>query len=89
MKMHSERRSSPRPVYVMKFNLTAVDNYYARGGLNMLLMPVYGLSMLTNAVVFNSIQFWVGKNPLDGKQHIFDTKTKVIWDLNKNLDKSL
>ena len=28
---------------VMQFNLEVVDNRYARGGVNMLLAPVYGL----------------------------------------------
>lgn len=31
--------------YLMKFNVKAVDNRYARGGLNMLLAPAYGLTI--------------------------------------------
>ena len=27
--------------------------------------PVYGLAMLGDAVVFNSMEFWTGKNPVD------------------------
>lgn len=50
---------------VMTFNLEAVDNRYARGGLNMLLAPVYALSVAADTIVFNSVEFWVGKNPLD------------------------
>jgi hypothetical protein len=75
--------------YVMKFNLEAVDNRYARGGLNILLAPVYGLSIMADALVFNSIQFWAGKNPLDGKPHIFDKKVKTMMNINDSLDPSL
>ncbi|MCK5819734.1 MAG: DUF3332 family protein [Psychromonas sp.] len=74
---------------VMKFNLKAVDNRYARGGLNMLLAPVYALSLAADALVFNSIQFWAGKNPIDGKPHIFDTKVKTMLKVNDHMGKSL
>ncbi len=50
--------------YVMGFNLKAVDNRYARGGLNMLLAPVYGVAIAADYIVFNSLEFWTGKNPL-------------------------
>jgi flagellar hook assembly protein FlgD len=29
------------------------------------LIPVYGFAMLVDAIVFNSIEFWTGKNPVD------------------------
>jgi hypothetical protein len=76
-------------VKLMQFNLEAVDNRYARGGLNILMAPVYAITVALDYVVFNSIGFWSGKNPLNGKPHIFDTKTDVMWDLNKDLDPSL
>lgn len=75
--------------YVMKFNLVAVDNRYARGGLNMLLAPVYSLSVMSDLIVFNSLEFWTGKNPINGQPHIFDSKVKTILDINNNLDPSL
>ena len=75
--------------YVMKFNLEAVDNRYARGGLNILLAPVYALSVGADTIVFNSIEFWAGKNPINGKPHIFDTKTKTMLNINQDLDPSL
>lgn len=74
---------------VMQFNLEVVDNRYARGGVNMLLAPVYALTVAVDALVFNSIEFWAGKNPLNGKPHIFDTKTKTMMEINKDLDPSL
>ncbi|HHF2958067.1 DUF3332 domain-containing protein [Vibrio diabolicus] len=75
--------------YVMGFNLKAVDNRYARGGLNMLLAPVYGVAIAADYIVFNSLEFWTGKNPLNGKPHIFDTKMETYIDVNHQLDKSL
>lgn len=75
--------------YVMGFNLKAVDNRYARGGLNMLLAPVYGVAVAADYIVFNSLEFWTGKNPLNGKPHIFDTKMDTYIDVNSQLDDSL
>lgn len=74
---------------VMQFNLEAVDNRYARGGLNLLLSPVYALTVGVDAIVFNSVEFWAGKNPINGKPHIFDTKTKTMMNINQDLDPSL
>ena len=75
--------------YVMGFNLKAVDNRYARGGLNMLMAPVYGVAIAADYIVFNSLEFWTGKNPLNGKPHIFDKKMDTYIDVNHQLDKSL
>lgn len=74
---------------LMKFNVEAVDNRYARGGLNMLLAPVYGITVAADYLIFNSLEFWTGKNPLNGKPHIFDTKTETMIDINDDLDDSL
>ena len=73
----------------MEFNLKAVDNRYARGGLNMLLTPVYGLTVAADYVIFNSLEFWTGKNPINGKPHIFDTKVETYIEVNDQLDPSL
>jgi len=75
--------------YLMKFNVKAVDNRYARGGLNILLSPAYGLTVAADYLVFNSLEFWTGSNPLTGAPHIFDTKTDTYLDINDQLDKSL
>jgi predicted small secreted protein len=75
--------------YLMKFNLKAVDNRYARGGLNLLLAPAYGLTVAADYLVFNSLEFWTGSNPLTGAPHIFDTKVDTYIDINHQLDPSL
>tara|TARA_B110000881_G_scaffold149365_1_gene132402 strand:+ start:172 stop:720 length:549 start_codon:yes stop_codon:yes gene_type:complete len=74
---------------VMKFNIEVVDNRYARAGVNLLLAPVYGITMAADYIVFNSIEFWAGKNPLNGKPHMFDSKVKTMYEINKDLDPSL
>jgi len=73
---------------LMGFNVKAVDNRYARGGLNILLSPVYGITIAADYLVFNSLEFWTGKNPLNDKPHIFDTKVDTMLDINKELDES-
>lgn len=75
--------------YLMKFNLKAVDNRYARGGLNILLAPAYGLTVAADYLVFNSLEFWTGSNPLTGTPHIFDSKVDTMLDINDQLDPSL
>ena len=42
---------------VMQFNLEVVDNRYARGGVNMLLAPVYGLSFAVEVAILSSHLF--------------------------------
>lgn len=74
---------------VMQFNVEAVDNRYARGGVNLLLAPVYAITVAVDYVLFNSIEFWAGKNPLNGKPHIFDSKVKTMIEINDELDPSL
>lgn len=74
---------------VMQFNVEVVDNRYARGGVNMLLAPVYAITVAVDYVLFNSIEFWAGKNPINDKPHIFDSKVKTMLEINDDLDPSL
>ncbi|MGL6261083.1 DUF3332 domain-containing protein [Vibrio sp. WXL210] len=74
---------------VMELNVKAVDNRYARGGLNMLLAPVYGVALAADYIVVNSLEFWTGKNPINGSPHIFDTKTDTYIEVNDQIDPSL
>lgn len=43
-----------------------VDGKWAQEGvfLVMVIVPVYGICMLGDALIFNSIQFWGGENPI-------------------------
>ena len=33
--------------------------------LGCVILPVYGLAMLGDALIFNSVEFWTGDNPMD------------------------
>lgn len=74
---------------LMEVNLKAVDNRYARGGLNILMSPAYGLTIAADYIVFNSVEFWTGKNPLNGKPHIFDSDVDTYLEINHKLDPTL
>ncbi|MBW5418605.1 DUF3332 family protein [Vibrio cholerae] len=75
---------------VNKFNLEVVDNRYAREGLFLLLSPVYGLTSTADLFIFNSIEFWTGKNPISGKSPaVVDIPAKAIIKVNDQLDRSL
>jgi hypothetical protein len=49
------------------WNGTVTGNKWAQEGLFLVLniIPVYGLWMLGDAIIFNSIEFWGGTNPMD------------------------
>ncbi|MFA0439073.1 hypothetical protein BCU70_04050 [Vibrio sp. 10N.286.49.C2] len=74
---------------LMGFNVKVVDNRYARAGVNFLLSPVYGFTLVADLFVVNSIEFWSGHNPINGKPHIFDTKTETYLEVNDKVDSSL
>ncbi|MBD1568384.1 MULTISPECIES: DUF3332 family protein [Aliivibrio] len=74
---------------LMKFNVQVVDNRYARAGVNFLLSPVYALTLAGDYIVFNSLEFWTGKNVLSGSPHIFDSKVDTMMNINDDLDDSL
>ncbi len=39
------------------------------------LIPIYGISTFADALVFNSIEFWTGKNPVEAKT---ETNTRMV-----------
>ncbi|AJR05264.1 DUF3332 domain-containing protein [Photobacterium gaetbulicola] len=74
---------------LMEYNVKAVDNRYARGGLNIAMSPLYAVTVSADYLVLNSLEFWTGENPVSGQAHIFDTKTDTWLDINNNIDESL
>ena len=44
-------------------------------------LPVYGIATLADAVIFNSIEFWTGKNPLASLPRTGETKRIVRGDV--------
>lgn len=75
---------------VTKANLSAVDNRYGRAGLFVLLSPVYGIAATADLFIFNTVEFWTGKNPITGKSPaVADTPVNAIFKVNSQLDSSL
>ena len=70
------------------FNLKAVDNRYGRAGTYLLLSPVYAITAAADLIVFNSIEFWTGKNPITGKSPaLVDTPVDTWMKVNDQLPK--
>lgn len=56
----------------------------------MLLSPVYGLAATADLFVFNTIEFWSGKNPITGKSPaVVDMKANPVIKVNQHLDPAL
>ncbi|MGY3884085.1 DUF3332 domain-containing protein [Aeromonas aquatica] len=73
-----------------KGNLSAVDNRYGRAGVFMLLSPVYAVAATADLFVFNTIEFWSGKNPITGKAPaLVDQKADTVIKVNQHLDPAL
>ncbi len=59
---------------VLRFNLTAAEGHATREALfvGMWIIPAYLIAALVDLFVINSIEFWTGKNPLNGKGALVD-----------------
>lgn len=51
------------------------------------LVPVYGISTFADAIVFNSIEFWTGDNPVDVAKDIKTDKGEAKLSYNNQNDK--
>ncbi|CAH0534752.1 hypothetical protein VST7929_02708 [Vibrio stylophorae] len=75
---------------VTKANLSVVDNRYARAGLFMLLSPVYSAAATVDLFLFNTIEFWTGKNIITGKSPaVVDQPVGAIFKVNSKVDSDL
>lgn len=75
---------------VTKFNLQVVDNRYGREGMFLLLSPVYAIASVADLFIFNTVEFWTGKNPISGKSPaVVDTPANAIFKVNDSLDSSM
>lgn len=59
---------------VREFNLEVVENRYGREGvfLGLQIIWVYRICTVLDLFVFNSIEFWSGSNPINGKNALAD-----------------
>lgn len=58
----------------LKFNLSTAEGRWGREGLfvGMMIIPVYPIFKLLDLLLFNSIEFWTGSNPLNGRSALVD-----------------
>jgi hypothetical protein len=68
---------------VLEFNLSAAENRWAREGLflGMWVIPVYPICTLVDIFALNSVEFWSGKNPVNGRRPVVDIPRSEIEKL--------
>jgi hypothetical protein len=67
----------------LRFNLSAADGRWTREGLfvGMWIVPIYPLFTLADLFVLNSIEFWGGKNPINGRGAVVDVPKSEVQRL--------
>jgi len=67
----------------LKFNLSTAEGRWGREGLfvGMFIIPVYPIFKLLDLLLFNSIEFWSGTNPLNGKSPLVDVPRSELHKL--------
>jgi hypothetical protein len=52
---------------VLDWNRSTFENEWAQEGMFLVfvIIPVYGVTIFLDAIIFNSIEFWTGDNPID------------------------
>ena len=75
---------------VKKFNLEVTEHRWGREGtfLALHILWVYRVCTLLDLLVFNSIEFWTGENPINGKSPLVDIPMETVnkmgmHDVNK------
>ncbi|WP_067517215.1 DUF3332 family protein [Endozoicomonas ascidiicola] len=64
---------------VTDLNLKLTDNKYGRAAIYVpAWLVVYPIAGLSDVVIFNSIEFWSGENPITGKPAIIDVPYRNI-----------
>jgi hypothetical protein len=74
-----------------KVNLTVVENRYGREGifLAMNVLWVYRICTVLDLLVFNSIEFWSGKNIISGQSPLVDLPMSAVEQMGFNeIDKA-
>lgn len=67
---------------VQDWNATATNNKFVNQGISFVFwwVPVYGLSLLGDIVIFNSIEFWTGTNPISKEGAKVAGTTETVTD---------
>ncbi len=62
---------------VQDFNMDHVQNRWGREGMFILLFPVSYVTNILDLFIVNSIEFWSGTNPINGKEALVDSKVST------------
>jgi hypothetical protein len=76
---------------VVKWNLEASEDRWNREWifLGLWICLVYPISGLLDILVFNSIEFWTGENPINGKSPLVDLPMEAVKKMGfHNIDKA-
>ena len=67
---------------VQDWNATATNNKFVNQGISFIFwwVPVYGLSLLGDIIIFNSIEFWTGTNPISKEGAKVAGSTETVTD---------
>ena len=67
---------------VQDWNATATEEKFVNQGISFVFwwLPVYSLTMLGDIVIFNSVEFWTGENPITGAPAKVTQGSRVIED---------
>lgn len=59
---------------VARFNLEVTEDRWGREGwfLGLWITLIYPISMILDLLIFNSVEFWSGENPINGKSPLVD-----------------
>jgi hypothetical protein len=77
---------------VKKFNLEVVEHRWAREGvfLGLQILWVYRISAVLDLLVFNSIEFWSGENPINGKSPLAEIPLEIAEKIGfQDVEKAL
>lgn len=71
---------------VKQVNLSATENRYGREGifLGLSILWVYRVCTVLDLLVFNSIEFWSGENPINGASPLVDVPMDQVKQMGLN-----
>ena len=67
---------------VQDWNATATEEKFVNQGISFAfwILPVYGLTLLADMVILNSVEFWTGTNPVNNKRAKVTGTTERVTD---------
>ena len=76
---------------VLRFNLKATEHRWGREGwfLGLWVTLIYPISIILDLLIFNSVEFWTGENPINGRSPLVDIPMEQVKKMGfENIDKA-